>query len=169
MNGENNLAQRIEIINSVLEIKNLKYSYWAACDQKEPKTILDSFYKGNVHIDFEDFGIFTSANDMVEKYKLNSCHPNLIEQHAGKNPIINVISSNKALGLWGLSYNLVDTKRKIHLTVNGTYSDEYIKVNNGWLMSKSRFRKNSTTYKSFIDKYLSQPKIGKSLGFKKLV
>ena len=37
MSCENNLAQRIEIINSVLEIKNLKYSYWAACDQKNLK------------------------------------------------------------------------------------------------------------------------------------
>ena len=49
----------------------------------------------SVYIDFEDFGIFSSAKDMVKKYELNSCHDHLIEQHAGKNELLNYYQATK--------------------------------------------------------------------------
>ena len=85
-----NIIKRIELLESFNEIKKLKFKYWNACDSKKPNEILECFCSNKVHIDFEDFGIFSCAQDMVNKFKLNSCHQHLLEQHSGKNPVINL-------------------------------------------------------------------------------
>ena len=96
MNIKENIIARIEAIQAVNDIKNLKFKYLNACDSKKPNDILECFDSKKVYIDFEDFGIFSSAQDMVEKYKLYSCHTHLIEQHSGKNQIIKLLSDNEA-------------------------------------------------------------------------
>ena len=107
MRNNKDINQRIESIQAVTTIKNLKFKYWNACDLKKPDDILSCFCKDDVYIDFEDFGIFTSAQAMVKKYKHNSCHDHLIEQHAGKNEIINLLSTKEATGFWSLSLSLI--------------------------------------------------------------
>ena len=102
MISDANIKERIERIHAINNIKNLKFKYWNACDSKKPADILECFYTEKIYINFEDFGIFTSAKDMVKKYEFYSCHPQLIEQHAGKNPIIKLLSSNEASGLWSM-------------------------------------------------------------------
>ena len=60
-------------------IKNLKFRYWNACDLKKPADISGCFCSDEVYINFEEFGTFSAAKDMVEKYELQSCHAYLIE------------------------------------------------------------------------------------------
>ena len=119
MKNNETLRKRIKSLEAIFDIKNLKFQYWNSCDSKKPKDILNCFSIKGVHIDFEDFGIFSSAHDMVEKYKLNSCHEHLLEQHAGKNPIINLLSNNQATGFWSMSYSLIDTRKNFCLNING--------------------------------------------------
>jgi hypothetical protein len=105
MISDANIKERIERIHAINNIKNLKFKYWNACDSKKPADILECFYTEKIYINFEDFGVFTSAKDMVKKYEFYSCHPHLIEQHAGKNPIIKLLSSNEASG-FGLCHTI---------------------------------------------------------------
>ena len=78
MKNNINIKDRIESIQGTNNIKNLKFKYWNACDSKKPADILSCFCKDSVYIDFEDFGIFSSAKDMVTKYELYSCHSHII-------------------------------------------------------------------------------------------
>ena len=91
MKSNNNISKRIEALQAINLIKNLKFRYWNACDLKKPADISDCFCSDEVYINFEEFGTFSAAKDMVEKYELKSCHAHLIEQHAGKNPIITLL------------------------------------------------------------------------------
>jgi hypothetical protein len=107
---------------------------------------------------------------MVKKYEFYSCHPHLIEQHAGKNPIIKLLSSNEASGLWSMSYNLIDTQKKISLTISGTYEDIYLRdENENWLIKETIFKKSASMYRSFTSGQCSNPRIAKSLGSKKAI
>ena len=170
VNIKENISARIEVIHAVNDIKNLKFKYLNACDLKKPNDILDCFDSKKVYIDFEDFGIFSSAQDMVEKYKLFSCHPHLIEQHSGKNQIIKLLSDNEASGFWSLSYSLIDTLKNFSLNITGTYEDLYVLDNNkNWLIKKTIFKKRSSLYKSLSAEHCSNSRIARSLSAKETV
>ena len=74
MKSSANISERIESIQAINTIKSLKFKYWNACDSKKPADILACFWSDDVYINFEDFGIFSSVQDMVTKYELYSCH-----------------------------------------------------------------------------------------------
>ena len=170
MKSSANISERIESILAINTIKNLKFKYWNACDSKKPADILACFWADDVHINFEDFGIFSSAQDMVTKYELYSCHGHLIEQHAGKNPIIKLLSRNEASGFWSMSYNLIDTLKSISLTLSGTYEDLYIRdKNENWFIKETVFKKRASMYRSLTSGQCSNPRIAKSLTSKKTV
>jgi len=165
-----NIKERIERIQAINSIKNLKFKYWNACDSKKPADILECFYTEKIYINFEDFGIFTSARDMVKKYKFYSCHPHLIEQHAGKNPIIKLLSSNEASGFWSMSYSLIDTQKKISLTISGTYEDLYVRDEaKKWLIKETVFKKRASMFRSLTFDQCTNPRIAKSLVSKKAI
>ena len=164
------VSKRIESLEAISAIKDLKFKYWKACDTKKPIAVLKCFHADKVKIDFEDFGIFHSAQDMVEKYQINSCHDHLIENHLGKNPVIGLLSNNEANGFWAMSYSLIDTKKKFTLNIQGTYKDLYVRNDSGdWLIKESMFKKTSTFYRSLSPYHCSQPRIARSLGFKNTV
>ena len=141
MRNNQDINERVESIHAVSTIKNLKFKYWHACDLKNLIDILSCFCMDDVYINFEDFGIFSSAKAMVKKYELNSCHDHLLEQHAGKNEVIKLLSSNEASGFWSLSYSLIDTLKNINLYITGTYEDLYIcDENNNWLIKETIFK-----------------------------
>ena len=170
VNIKENISARIESIQAVNDIKNLKFKYLNACDLKKPNDILGCFDSKKVYIDFEDFGIFSSAQDMVEKYKLYSCHPHLIEQHSGKNQIIKLLSNNEASGFWSLSYSLIDTLKNFSLNITGTYEDLYVLDDNkNWLIKKTIFKKRSSLYKSLSAEHCSNSRIARSLSAKETV
>ena len=170
MNTKENISARIKAIQAIYDIKNLKFKYLNACDSKKTNEILSCFVSKKVYIDFEDFGIFSSAQDMVEKYTLYSCHPHLIEQHSGKNEIIKLLSDDEASGFWSLSYSLIDTLKNFSLNITGTYQDLYVLDDNkNWLIKKTIFKKKSSLYKSLSTEHCSNPRIARSLSAKKTV
>jgi len=170
MINNKDINERIKLIHAVNAIKNLKFKYLNACDSKKPAEILSCFYMDQVYINFEDFGIFSSAQAMVKKYELNSCHDHLIEQHAGKNEIIKLFSSNQASGFWSLSYSLIDTLKNINLYITGTYEDLYVRDEcDNWFIQKTVFKKRTSMYRSFSSGQCSNLIISRSLGSKKTV
>ena len=170
MHIKENISARIEAIQAVYDIKNLKFKYLNACDLKKPNDILECFDSTKVYIDFENFGIFSSAHDMVEKYKIFSCHPHLIEQHSGKNQIIKLLSDNEASGFWSLSYTLIDTLKNFSLNIIGTYEDLYVlNDHKNWLIKKTIFKKRSSLYKSLSAEHCSNSRFARSLSAKETI
>ena len=63
------VSKRIESLEAISAIKDLKFKYWKACDAKKPIAVLKCFHPDKVEIDFEDFGIFHSAQDPAHNDK----------------------------------------------------------------------------------------------------
>ena len=146
-------------------ITKLKYRYWNACDAKDSILMLDCFSTKAVKIDYEDFGLFDSAKEMVDKFIIFSCHDHLLESHAGKNPVITV-NENYASGLWAMNYTLIDTKKDIILNISGKYEDIYIQENKKWVIQESVFIKTRGVYMKNIENILTNPMAQRTLGFK---
>jgi hypothetical protein len=170
MTNIESINKRISSLQAIYDIRDLKYKYWNACDSKSPAKILECFFSDEVHIDFEEFGIFSFARDMVDKYEYQSCHDHLIEQHAGKNPIINLLSEYEGQGLWSMFYTLIDINKNIQVNVSGIYEDLYMMNSSGkWLIKKTIFRKRSSILRFLSSGYCKNSRIGKTLYLKKTV
>ena len=95
----------------------------------------------------------------LEKYKVYSCHPHLIEQHSGKNQIIKLLSDNEASGFWSLSYSLIDTLKNFSLNITGTYEDLYVLDDNkNWLIKKTIFKKKKQSIQIIVFRALLKSK-----------
>ena len=165
MEGHLSLEQRVTRLEDIHAIKRLKYNYWKACDAKNPASVLQCFSSKEVHIDYEDFGLFRSAQDMVDKYVTFACHPYLIEVHHGKNKII-TLNSSGADGLWSMNYSLVDEQNDLVINLNGIYQDKYIQESSRWVIKESKFTKIQTFKARNVNQVLVQAKADRSLGFK---
>ena len=78
----------------------------------------------------------------------------MIESHHAHNPIINIIDSDKAIGVWALTYQLINTKDLSIVKLKGIYEDEYIKDAGEWLISKTKFILKSTFSRQIEEKFL---------------
>ena len=63
----------------------------------------------------------------------------MLESHHAHNPIINVIDKENASGEWALTYSLINTKDNSIVTLQGRYIDEYLKIDDHWVISKTQF------------------------------
>jgi len=139
-----NNSEKILYLDDVNEIKNLKYRYFIACDNHNISQIEACFCGGDIHIDFENFGTFSSIQSMLKVYKDKSINDGQIESHLGKNPVIN-IHNNQADAKWGLSYSMIDLKKSLRVNIQGFYLDKYLKHKKAWKIQSSIFRRLSVS------------------------
>ena len=139
-----NNSEKILYLDDVHEIKNLKYRYFKACDNHNISQIEACFCDGDIHIDFENFGTFSTIKSMLKVYKDKAINDGQVENHFGKNPVINVFN-NRADAQWSLSYSMVDLKKSIKTNIQGLYLDEYLKHEGAWKIKSSIFRRLSTS------------------------
>ena len=144
-----NNSEKILYLDAVHEIKNLKYRYFKACDNHNISLIEDCFCDGDIHIDFENFGTFSTAQSMLRVYKDKSINDGQIESHYGKNPVINIYNDH-ADAQWGLAYSMMDLKKSLRVNIQGFYLDEYHKDQNVWKIQSSIFRRFSASVQKLI-------------------
>jgi len=131
---EINLLKRIEYLEDVEEICQLKYEYCAACDDKHnADRILAIFTEDGIW----DGGPFGYAKGHKEIWDLfhNTHSPNiLMSQHNVGNPIIK-IDGDTAHVTWQFLAPMT-TKPDVKQWVCAQYDDDYVKVNGKWLIQQ---------------------------------
>ena len=148
------IQQRIQRLEDIKSIEQLKYKYLHACDDKDPEAMISVFTKENCEIDYGEVGVFNNRESLKKVYTAAACHDYMIESHHAHNPIINIIDSDKAIGVWALTYQLINTKDLSIVKLKGIYEDEYIKDAGEWLISKTKFILKSTFSRQIEKKFL---------------
>tara|TARA_B100000029_G_scaffold515716_1_gene624177 strand:- start:21886 stop:22365 length:480 start_codon:yes stop_codon:yes gene_type:complete len=148
------IEERLRILEDIQEIKNLKHTYLNACDEKDVQSMLSTFVKGQCEIDYGAVGVFDNREDLGDVFTNVACHSYMVEAHHAHNPIINIIDPNNAKGIWKLTYSLINTDDQFLTTLNGKYDDEYIKINDSWLICKTTFTATSTLQSKIEDDML---------------
>ena len=149
------LAQRIARLEDLEAIKKLKAHYWYSCDQKNVEAVRDCFLEGEVLIDYDGpVGRVTHRDQLYKVFEDVGCKPNIVEIHHGGPPQIELSAddADRATGIWGLTYNLLDTDTKVLNIIGGYYEDEYVRTPAGWRISKAVFRVVSTTTLGYQDR-----------------
>lgn len=141
---QNEFAARLQRLEDIEAIRQLKARYLFSCDQKRLDDIRDCFVPGEVEIDYGRVGVFTHRDQLMEVFSTLACHEHIVEMHHGVNPQIDVLDDHRARATWGLHYFLVN-KRDCTITQLGAYyDDEYLKLNGQWKISRTRCVVTST-------------------------
>lgn len=138
------LATRVERLEAIEAIRQLKYKYFHYCDRKRPDKVRECYADGFVRLEFGRVGTFESADDLVKVFTELACQDHIVEMHHAQNPQIELLGDGKAEGLWGLYYYLIDTNQQTATQLGGFYEDEYRYIDGAWKITASRFTVTST-------------------------
>lgn len=140
----NAIETRLQRLEDVQAICNLKSRYLDCCDRKDPAGMRACFVDGAADIDFGAVGRFDNADALVAVYTQIACHPHMVERHHGANPQIEVLDAQHARGRWSLDYELIDTQAQRLTRLAGYYEDAYRREADGWRIRATRFVATST-------------------------
>ena len=144
MSDKNNLEKRVQILEDTLAIKTLKHVYLNACDAKDVPALISTFVESDCLIDYGSVGVFQNRQDLAKVFTEVACHDYMLESHHASNPVIEIEDQINAVGSWSLTYTLINTQDSSVVTLQGHYSDTYIKTKDKWLIKETVFRLKST-------------------------
>ncbi|MFC6672044.1 nuclear transport factor 2 family protein [Marinobacterium aestuariivivens] len=133
------LRERIEKLESVEEIRQLKARYWRSCDRKDHRAVLDCFVAGEVEIDYGPIGFFSDRESFVKVFRALGCKDNIVDMHHGANPEIERIDAYHANGIWDLYFFTIDTDGRTFMQLAGRYEDRYLRLDGEWKIESTRF------------------------------
>ncbi|MCR9185168.1 MAG: nuclear transport factor 2 family protein [Halieaceae bacterium] len=135
-------------------IRELKYRYLNACDDKAPETVAACFAPGPVAINFGHIGEFANREDFVAVFVALGCHEHIVDMHHAENMIVEMTGADSASARVGLRFHSINTRDQTTVQLGGFYNDEYRRINGEWLISASTFTVRSaliTDYSSGSD------------------
>jgi len=81
---------------------------------------------------------------VVATFTEMACHEHMIEMHHAQNPRIELLDESSATGIWGLYYQLIDSRANTATQLGAYYEDAYRKVSGQWLISATTCTVTST-------------------------
>jgi len=138
------LESRVQALEDIMAIENLKHTYLNACDAKDVELMKSTFKADHCDIDYGPVGKFNHREDLVKLFTEVACHDFMLESHHAHNPIIKIIDASHATGHWSLTYNLINTETSSITTLQGEYHDVYKKIDNQWLIKETTFSGRSS-------------------------
>lgn len=135
-------------------IRELKYRYLNACDDKSPEQVTACFAPGPVNINFGHIGQFANREDFVAVFVALGCHEHIVDMHHAENMLVEMTGADTARARVGLRFHSINTQDKTTVQLGGFYEDEYRRIDGEWLISASTFNVRSaliTDYTSGSD------------------
>ncbi|MEE2733273.1 MAG: nuclear transport factor 2 family protein [Pseudomonadota bacterium] len=136
--------QRIQRLEDIEAIRQLKAAYLHHCDRKNVDAIGQCFTAQDVLIDYGALGVFTRREDFLALYQQLACHDHIIDMHHGQNGQIQWHSPQQASATWDLYFHQINTEANTLTQLAGYYQDQYIKQTDGWRIQHTVFRATST-------------------------
>lgn len=133
------LEQRIQALEDIEAIKQLKARYWFACDMRSAEDIRRCFSQQDLLIDFGFVGQFHDLEAFIEIFTSLTSEPTHIDTHHGLAPEIQITGPDAATGRWRMSFQLLDTETLQVQLMSGSYQDDYIKVDGEWKIKTCKY------------------------------
>jgi hypothetical protein len=138
------LALRLQALEDLNAIKDLKARYLRACDRKQPDQMRDCFVAQGALIEADGFPAFNDREGWVQLFtELAVNNPNIMDMHHGQNPQIALTGPDSASGVWDLHFCQINLKERTVVNMAGEYRDQYVRQDGRWLIKSSSFRQTS--------------------------
>ncbi len=135
---------RLQRLEDIEAIRQLKARYFHACDRKDVAAIRDCFSAGAIQIDYGAIGRFSQREDFLAVYEQMACHPHIIDMHHGQNAQIQWQSATSASAVWDLYFFQANTETGVLTQLAGHYEDRYAKQDGRWVITATEFRVTSS-------------------------
>jgi hypothetical protein len=145
------LEKRIQALEDVAAIKELKHRYLVACDRQKPDAVRDCFDPDGVVIAYDGFPPFTDREAFVKIFRDMGCKPTIVDMHHAHNPVITLTSPTTAKATWELFFSNIDMTARTQIQMACEYTDEYVKKNGKWLIKKTATTRSSFTMQKVSD------------------
>lgn len=161
-NPDHDLARRLDDLDRIEVIKQLKHSYWRACDRKDPKGFRDCFIASGARIDYGPLGAFDDAEPMAAIFAQVALHRVdgeyvIFDMHHGLHPEITLTSDTTATGRWTLKFRQVNLLDRTETVMTGEYDDEYVVEGGTWKMSASTLTERWSVTRPLGDNAVIRP------------
>jgi hypothetical protein len=136
------IAAQVQSLVAVEEIKKLKYRYFRCFDMADLRGISELFHP-DVTLDVNG-GVYRfrlEGRDKFLEMVRDGAHAEMIMQHNGHHPEIDLVSPIEARGVWYLQDAVWEFRRKLHITGAAIYRDRYLKVDGTWLIKDVGFER----------------------------
>jgi hypothetical protein len=136
------LAAQVQSLLDIEQIKNLKHRYFRCFDTADIDGLGQIFHP-DVTLDVNG-GIYRFRIEGRDKYLdlvREGAHAEMIMQHNGHHPEIQVVSPTEATGIWYLQDSVWEFRRKMHITGAAIYRDRYLKVDGTWFIKDIGFER----------------------------
>jgi len=145
------LERRIQRLEDIEAIRQLKARYFHACDRKDVETLRQCFAEGEIHIDYGVIGRFNDREAFLSVYKEKACHSHIVDMHHGQNAQIHWLSEQEATAIWDLFFHQIDTETNTITQLAGFYKDRFIKQSGKWVIIDTCFTITSTYITTLSD------------------
>jgi len=131
--------------DAVERIKALKYSYFRACDGKNPDGFRATFVHSGSEVDYGPLGS-TDADGMCDLFRRialatdDEGNYTVLDMHHGMHPVITVTGPGRASGQWTLRFRSLNLSDRSETILSGEYDDVYVLENDRWKIQRTSFR-----------------------------
>ena len=158
------LATRVQQLEDIEAIKQLKARWWFACDTRDIAGMRACYDENDFLIDFGFIGEFTDMDAFIEVFQSLACHPSHVDMHHGMAPEIKMTGTDTANGRWRMRFQLLETDQQQIQLMSGFYEDEYARVDGEWKMRVSKYTLMSNLFLSSSDSVVAIEQIGSAPG-----
>ena len=137
------LLSRIETLEHVNAIKDLKSRYWAAADRQLLDEVRDCYLPRGAVIDFQGVPLCNDREEFIKVLKAQGGKAGFHAMHHGQNPRIRITGRNEAEGLWDIYFGSVDMTDRTTIRMSGGYEDRYVFQDGRWWIAVTKFRQTS--------------------------
>ena len=162
--AELDLATRVQQLEDIEAIKQLKARWWFACDTRDIAGMRACYDENDFLIDFGFIGEFTDMDAFIEVFESLACHPSHVDMHHGMATEIEMTGTDTASGRWRMRFQLLETEQQQIQLMSGFYEDEYARVGGEWKMRVSKYTLMSNLFLSSSDGVVAIEQIGSAPG-----
>lgn len=128
------------------KIKQLKARYFRALDTND-WTLFGDCLTDECVASYSDGRLVLNGREAIVGFmNKHMSGPTLLSMHHGHTPEIELTGDNAATGIWYLNDLVIDLKSNTQLFGAAIYSDEYIRDEDGWKISKTGYSRTFECY-----------------------
>lgn len=136
------LEARLQALEDVAAIKDLKARYLRGCDRQRPEDVRDTLIPDAV-IAYEGFPEFRDRDSFVDIFAQMGCQPGIFDMHHAANPEITLEATDRATGKWALFFQNINLATRAVTQMGVEYADVYVRRDGRWWIAETRTKRTS--------------------------
>ena len=136
------LAHRIQRIEDIEAIKQTKYKYFRCFDTANLEELAETLTEDiTLSVVGGVYGFTLEGRDAYLEMVRDGAHAEMVTQHNGHHPEIQILSDSEATGIWYLADNMWILDARYFTTGTALYWDRYRKSDGRWQITETRYER----------------------------